>query len=304
MAKKPDPFVDLHFPLSGIDVSQAFDQQPNRPTMVGYARTTRVGLNVRGYEPVTGRARGGQRHGISKFLAGQVSGANVIQHLNTITTVDGTGLSLGVPNDGSGGGGNGGASGTGGSGGGGFQPGGPGTTNGPTNAKTKTQYAIVFYALIGAENGLYPVPTVSFSGTLNGISIFSDSRAAPTPLGAGNFQKTSVLDTTPMALATVPVPSGSYTTAVGAEGTINVADFVNPGANAAVINLSMTGFQATGVIYSGVAAFDVGFLKYVWNVDHWEASSGLVSAHTFVAWDPFGGTTQSSDSATLNFSLP
>lgn len=66
----------LAFPLQGIDVSTEFELQP--------AQTTPVGLNVRGYEPGTMRARGGSRPGLSKYVPATVNGAHLIQHLNYI----------------------------------------------------------------------------------------------------------------------------------------------------------------------------------------------------------------------------
>lgn len=61
--------LDLHFPHSGMDVSRAFGKQPNRPAVNGqYARTTPLGRNVRTFDSL-GRARGGLRQGLSKYLA-------------------------------------------------------------------------------------------------------------------------------------------------------------------------------------------------------------------------------------------
>jgi hypothetical protein len=71
----------IHFPAAGLDVSQAFWRQPNRPigsmpklpnqhfaTQI-YARTSAVGVNVRGFEPASGRRRGGSRPGLVKYIA-------------------------------------------------------------------------------------------------------------------------------------------------------------------------------------------------------------------------------------------
>lgn len=76
----------MRFPLCGIDISSGFERQPNRPAPDGqYARTTPFGRNVRAFEPVTGRARGGQRAGLKKYVPAQVSDASLIQALQTIS---------------------------------------------------------------------------------------------------------------------------------------------------------------------------------------------------------------------------
>lgn len=82
--------MPLRFPLAGLDVSCSFDRQPNRPMPDGsYARTTPVAMNVRVYEPTTGRARGGQRPGLAKYIATQVNGSNPIQCLDEIVMTHG-----------------------------------------------------------------------------------------------------------------------------------------------------------------------------------------------------------------------
>lgn len=92
---------DLHFPKAGVDLSQGFTKQPNRPVTNGeYARTTPIGNNVRGYEPKTNRMRGGSRTGLSKYLPGQVAGTLwIVQELNTLVGTGypppgGTGMQL------------------------------------------------------------------------------------------------------------------------------------------------------------------------------------------------------------------
>ncbi len=66
--------LDLHFPFAGIDVSQGVGKQPNRPSAQGkYARTTADAENVRAYD-VDGRARGGSRPGLVKYLAARAGG--------------------------------------------------------------------------------------------------------------------------------------------------------------------------------------------------------------------------------------
>jgi len=82
--------ISISFPKSGIDLSLAPSKQPNRPAANGeYARTTPVGNNVRGFEALTRRSRGGTRPGLSKY--GSVIDAGwIVQHLDTITTTGGS----------------------------------------------------------------------------------------------------------------------------------------------------------------------------------------------------------------------
>lgn len=103
---------DLHFPKAGIDLSQAFSRQPNKPvlstqtpsesqsgmvsslfspntpvTSTDYARSTPVAVNVRGFEAATQRVRGGTRCGLSKWLPIQVVGSRfIVQDLSLLVT--------------------------------------------------------------------------------------------------------------------------------------------------------------------------------------------------------------------------
>jgi hypothetical protein len=80
MAKeRNDQDVDLRFPVKGLDLSQAFSLQP--------PGTTPLGVNVRAYDPLTARRRGGQRPGLSKYVAAQVPGSGVLQELTSIVGV-------------------------------------------------------------------------------------------------------------------------------------------------------------------------------------------------------------------------
>lgn len=73
-AKASDSFSDMRFPTSGLDLSRGFNFQQNR--------TTPIGRNVRACEPATGRARGGSRSGLSRYLDAYPSGSTgTIQNL-------------------------------------------------------------------------------------------------------------------------------------------------------------------------------------------------------------------------------
>ncbi len=81
-----ESFVDLHFPASGIDLSAGFSRQPNRP--IGqqglYARTTPEGVNVRAYESLSQRVRGGSRPGMVRHLPVPVVADWIIQNIDLI----------------------------------------------------------------------------------------------------------------------------------------------------------------------------------------------------------------------------
>jgi hypothetical protein len=75
------PLVPLPFPANGIDLQQGFGVQ--RPG------TTREGINVYGFEPLTDRGRGGSRPGLIHIDAGQVpAGPHLIQELNIVVNGD------------------------------------------------------------------------------------------------------------------------------------------------------------------------------------------------------------------------
>ena len=59
-AVPPEQFADLEFPVQGIDVTTEFELQRDG--------TTPMGVNVRAFEPTTGRCRGGTRSGLSRFI--------------------------------------------------------------------------------------------------------------------------------------------------------------------------------------------------------------------------------------------
>lgn len=75
--------LDLAFPVGGIsELEPVFSQNRDytKPT------TTYDARNVRGYDPRTGRLRGAQRAGHSRFLTDQHSSTNFIQHITHITS--------------------------------------------------------------------------------------------------------------------------------------------------------------------------------------------------------------------------
>lgn len=72
----PESFVDMPFPLKGLNVSTEYDLQPGM--------TSPEALNVRAFEPETARARGGQRPGLVRYIDQTVNGVHLIQHLNAI----------------------------------------------------------------------------------------------------------------------------------------------------------------------------------------------------------------------------
>jgi hypothetical protein len=66
------PYTDLRFPLSGISEHEAYTAQ--------WDGTCVDARNMRGYDPRTGRARGGQRAGHSRYLSSAITG-NAVQHI-------------------------------------------------------------------------------------------------------------------------------------------------------------------------------------------------------------------------------
>lgn len=95
MRSPDDVITDYHFPKAGVDQSQAFVRQPVRPDKRGsYVRTTFDALNVRGYDPATGRDRGGSRPGYAKWIATRVNGVFITQHLNILVTTSQSGATL------------------------------------------------------------------------------------------------------------------------------------------------------------------------------------------------------------------
>lgn len=89
-----EQFVDLSFPLAGMDVSCPFSRQP--PKQLGesfWSKTTPEGINVRAFDPITERARGGSRPGLVKYLPASPFADWLIQELNVIVYVNAANLS-------------------------------------------------------------------------------------------------------------------------------------------------------------------------------------------------------------------
>lgn len=80
-ARTLDDLKELVFPFGGLQLTQ--------PSLMSRPDTTPEAENVRAFESLTGRERGGSRPGITRFVNEQVSGDHEIQHMNTIVTVDG-----------------------------------------------------------------------------------------------------------------------------------------------------------------------------------------------------------------------
>ncbi len=72
-------YLDMPFPLDGIDLSMGYSMQKGG--------TTPIGQNVRGYEPLTNRSRGGSRPGLAKYVQSQVNGNAAIQELSVVVGV-------------------------------------------------------------------------------------------------------------------------------------------------------------------------------------------------------------------------
>lgn len=87
-------FQDLHFPKGGIDRSRAAQSQPWRqgpprfdgePTRI---YTCHDGVNVRGFDPLSSRFRGGSRIGLKRYCPSPAVAGWIVQHLNTVVGVE------------------------------------------------------------------------------------------------------------------------------------------------------------------------------------------------------------------------
>lgn len=71
--------TELPFPQQGVNTGVEYDQQP--------PASSPSAVNVRTFD-LTGRARGGSRSGLSRWIDAQVSGSNEIQHMNVVVRTD------------------------------------------------------------------------------------------------------------------------------------------------------------------------------------------------------------------------
>lgn len=77
-----ETFVDLRFPLQGINTSEAYAKQPQG--------TTVIAVNCRAFDSGKNQLRGGSRAGLTPFFGAgstsQVSGFHLIQSISVIVT--------------------------------------------------------------------------------------------------------------------------------------------------------------------------------------------------------------------------
>lgn len=83
---------ELLFPSFGLEQTKSqYDDQRDG--------TTNVGVNVRTYDAIEGRGRGGSRAGLTRWINQKVNGTSLIQHLNSIVTTAATALASHDVND-------------------------------------------------------------------------------------------------------------------------------------------------------------------------------------------------------------
>ncbi len=99
--------IDLHFPKGGMELSLSALKQPWRegpprpggePTRI---YTTVLGVNVRGFDPLTRRLRGGSRVGLKRYVDARVNGDFIVQNLSPITGAGYNDPTTGMPSQGS-----------------------------------------------------------------------------------------------------------------------------------------------------------------------------------------------------------
>lgn len=79
---------DVAFPLGGVDISRAFCDQRRLPMRSGeYGRTCRDALNVRAFD-TSGRARGGTRPGLVKYVSEAAVAGWIIQDMAVVVHVE------------------------------------------------------------------------------------------------------------------------------------------------------------------------------------------------------------------------
>lgn len=88
-----EQYQDIHFPKGGIDLSRAAMAQPWRQGPVVDGEQTRiytcaVAENVRSFDSIARRIRGGARSGLSRYISAAPIPGWLVQHLNTVVGVD------------------------------------------------------------------------------------------------------------------------------------------------------------------------------------------------------------------------
>ena len=82
-----DDYLEMNFPIAGVDREDAFGVQKPREVAKGvYARTTPAAVNVVAYEPLSGRKRGGSRPGLAQVIPDQPVAGWIVQGLGVIGT--------------------------------------------------------------------------------------------------------------------------------------------------------------------------------------------------------------------------
>jgi hypothetical protein len=82
-------FVEMNFPLAGVDLENGFsDQKPRQVAEGTWSKSTPEGTNVVGCVPGTLRFRGGSRPGLSKYINASAVPTWVVQELNFITVTE------------------------------------------------------------------------------------------------------------------------------------------------------------------------------------------------------------------------
>ncbi len=89
--KNQDQYSELQFPLNGLYLATENETPP--------PNTTPVGSNVRTFETLTGRGRGGSRPGLKQYIPDQLIPGVKVQHLAVIIDPQAAGLFGGVGSD-------------------------------------------------------------------------------------------------------------------------------------------------------------------------------------------------------------